>query len=141
MTGLIDRARIYPRGDWRKTWLIRSERIKREGSGYFNWDISALAATASEHIEIASEFPRAKKYEPLDWCEVVNNDTVDITITLNNNDTLIVPGKTIRTIDNAAIWEATITNQDAAVAVTLGLIQVTFRRQALTIDEWARRGA
>jgi len=136
---MINRALIIPRHE--KTWLTRQERIKREGSEYFTWPVPAVAASGIGSIEIAHQFPRAKKYEPLDWIEIVNNDTVDVRLIINNDMTLPVLAGTIRTVDNAALWTIGIENLSATTAVTLLRIIVSLRRQPLTIDQWARRGA
>lgn len=136
----IDQARLIPRRDWRKTWLIRQERIKKEGSEYFSYIVPVTIAGAISYIEIANQFPRAKKYEPLDWIEVVNNDAMALTLIINGNTHLPVPAGTIRTVDNSALWEIGIRN-DGAINTTLNLILLTLRRQPVTIDDWARRGA
>jgi len=101
----------------------------------------ATAAAGIATIEIAHQFPMAKKYEPLDWLEVCNNDAVDLTLIINGNTMLPVPSGTIRTVDNYALWQIGIRNDDAAVATTLNAVIVSLRRQPMTIDEWARRGA
>ncbi|MBU0598695.1 MAG: hypothetical protein KKD44_26160 [Proteobacteria bacterium] len=138
---MIERSRIIPRADWRKTWLIRQERIKKEGSEYFSWIVPVTAAAARVTIEIAKQFPRAGKYMPLDFVEVSNNDDVDLTLTINGAETLPVPSGTIRSLDNAALWQIGITNNDAVTSTVLNRVTVTLRRQPMTIDKWAQRGA
>ena len=125
--------------DYRKIWLTREERIKKEGSEYFSWEVPATAAAAMSTIEIARQFPAAKKYEPLDWVEVSNNDTVDLTLIINGAETLPVLTGTIRTVEGKALWQIGIRNDDAAAASTLHKIKVSLRRQPLTIDRWAQR--
>jgi len=140
---MIERARfLTPRADWRRTWLVRQERIKKDGSEYFTWATPATAPAAISSIEIASQFPRAKKYEPLDFIEVVNMETViNLTLIINSEMQLPVPAGTIRTVDNAGIWSIGIRNNHAANTTTLNSVMVSLRRQPMTIDQWARRGA
>lgn len=118
---------------------IREERIKREGSPYYTWQVPATAAGANSVIYVPSQFPESKKYHPLDWLEIVNNETTnDLTLTINGNDSFKVPAKTIRTLDNFALLHIAVTN-DGAVVTTLGNIIVTLQRQPLTMDKWIRR--
>lgn len=139
--GLIDRANIYSKPSWRRTMLTRQDRVKKEGSEYFTWNTPATAFGAITTIEVAHQFPRSKKYEPLDWIEVCNNDAVDLTLIINAETFLPVPAGTIRTVDNHALWQVGIRNDDTAAASTLNRIIVSLRRQPVTIDDWARRGA
>lgn len=124
----------------RDSYLIRQERIKREGSPYYTWTVPATAAAATAVIYVPDEFPASKKYEPLDWLEIVNNETVnDLSIRIGN-DTFLVPAGSIRTITNKPCRDVAVTN-NGAVVTTLGKVIVTVRKQPLTIDRWAQRNA
>ena len=83
----------------------------------------------------------AKKYEPLDFCEVQNNGLVDLTLIINGNMTLPVPAGTIRKVVNSALWQVGIRNDHAADSTVLNKVIVTLRREPWTIDQWARRNA
>ena len=117
--------------------FTRQERVKREGSEYFTWE-PAPAATATAAIETGTQFPRARKYQPLDFIEVCNNDVVDLTLTINGNITLPVPAGVIRKVVNQTLWQVGITNDDAATNATAGAIVVSMRREPMTIDDYAR---
>lgn len=134
MPTLQDLANVFlPKG----TYLVREERIKREGSPYYSWRVPVTATTASVEIHVPDQFPDSRKYSPLDFIEVVNNENAnDLTLTLNGNTTFLVPARTIRTISRKAIHNVRITN-DGGVNTTLGAIIVTLRRQPMTIDKWA----
>ena len=139
---LIQTARIIPKSDLRKTWQVRLDRIKKEGSEYFSWNYPATAAGVTAQIEIANEFPRSRKYQPLDFIEVVNNESsIDLMLIINGVDQLIVPASTIRSVDNTALWQIGLTNLHASSTTTLNNVRVSLRRQPVTIDDWARRGA
>lgn len=119
-------------------YQVRQERIKREGSPYYSWAVPATAAAASSNIHVPTQFPAARKYEPLDWLEIVNNEAVNnLNLTINGQDTFPVPAGTIRTIDGKALWTLLVTN-NGAVITTLNNIIVTLRRQPMTIDKWTR---
>lgn len=129
-------------GDFRRprdTYTVRQERIKREGSRYYVWEVPATAAAASAVIYVPSQFPDSRKYEPLDWLEIVNNEAAnDLTVTINGRDSFKCPAGTIRTISNTALLHIQVTNDGAAIT-TLHDIVLTMRREPLTIDQWARR--
>jgi len=135
---LISKARIFQRKESNRTWYTRQDKIKRDGSEYFTWQVPSTAAAATSQIEIKNQFPRAGKYMPLDYMEIANNDTVNLTLTINGAETLPVPAGTIRKVENKALWQIAVTNNDAAAASTLNLITVSLRRLPVTIDDWAR---
>jgi len=120
-------------------FTVRQERIKREGSPYYTWKVPVTAASATSVMNPESQFPEARKYFPLDWLEIANNDAVDLTLVINSAESIPVPAGTIRTIDNLAVRFMAVTNDDPAAPSTLGKIIVTLQRQPLTIDKWARR--
>jgi hypothetical protein len=123
----------------RNTYLVRQERIKREGSPYYTWTVPVTATTATSSIHMQTQFPQARKYEPLDWLEIVNNEAVNnLTLTINQGDTFPSPAGTIRTIEGKALWSLAVKN-NGGVNTTLGNIIVTIRRQPMTIDKWAGR--
>ena len=62
---------IYSGQDWRSTWFTRQDWIKKEGSEYFSWIVPVTIAGAQSSIEIGQQFPRARKYLPLDFIEVM----------------------------------------------------------------------
>jgi len=136
MGNLFDLARIERR---KGTYTVRQERIKREGSQYYTWQFPVTAAGATSVIYVPDQFPDSKKYQPLDWLEIVNNEpTNDLTLVINNNDSFKVPAKTIRRIDNIALWHLAVTN-DGGANTTLGAIIITLQKQPLTIDQWVRK--
>lgn len=133
---LSELANIFPVN--RDLVIIRKERVKREGSPYFTYTMDALAAGASVSFDLERTFPGAKKYEPLDWLQFVNNEANnDLLLTINGNMTLPIPAGTIQTIKNQAFWHVKITNQ-GGVITTLNKVVLTFQRQPLTADDLAR---
>ena len=123
----------------RDIYTVRQERIKREGSPYYSWTVPVTATTATAVINVQQQFPDSRKYEPLDFLEVSNNEAAnDLTLTINGTQPFPVPAGTIRTIEGKALWHIALTN-NGGVNTTLGKIIVTLRRQPYTIDKWARR--
>lgn len=119
-------------------WFVRQERIKREGSPYYTWTVPVTVAGARSAINIEQQFPQAKKYEPLDWLEIINNDTVVVTLILDSADTLRIINGTIRISTEKAFRHLAIRNEDAVTSTTLDKIIVTLRREPLTSDKWVR---
>jgi hypothetical protein len=136
---MFNQDRLAQISNWKNTFVSRQDRIKREGSEYFIWLVPATAAAAISQINVGQDYPRAKKWEPLDFIEVCNNDVVNISLIINNDIVLPVPNGTIRTVKNQAMWQIGIRNDDAAVASTLNSIVVNLRRLPITVDDWARR--
>ncbi|MBA7627922.1 hypothetical protein ES703_35391 [subsurface metagenome] len=119
--------------------VSRMERIKREGSKYYVHPGGVIAAGADEAIHVPTQFPDSRKYEPLDWLEIVNNETsIDIIVTINGGDAFIVPAKSIRQINNTALWHINIHNNHGVNATTAGLIRLTLQKEPLTMDKWIR---
>lgn len=119
-----------------RSYNVRQERIKREGSPYYHWDVGALAAGVPAIITVSTAYPESKKYEPLDWLELVNNSAENITLTINGTDTFFCVAGTIRTLDGVPLHQISILSDNNVAG---GLIVGTLQRQPLTIDKWARR--
>ena len=98
-----------------------------------------MAAAACVVIVPREYWAASRKYEPLDWAEIVNNDVVDVLACWNGNNTIIVLAGTIRYIEGGPIHQLRITNNDGAVSTTADKIRITMRREPFTIDKWARR--
>ena len=119
--------------------VSRLERIKREGSPNYLYALPVTAAAAVVTLNIQQQFPESRKYEPLDSIEIVNNEPANaLTITINGLDAYYCPAGTIRHIHGRgiALWQVAITNNGAG-ATTLGLVQLTLKKEAMTIDKWA----
>lgn len=117
----------------------RLERIKREGSPYYPYNLPITAAGAVQQIHIPTLFPESRKYQPLDYVEIVNNGpATPITVLINKEDTFYCPPGTQRTIHGKgiALWELLITNNGVGATV-LGLIRFSFKKEAMTINKWA----
>lgn len=119
--------------------LDRIDRIKREGSPRYVWQVPVTAAAARAVIEVNNHFPASRKYAPLDSLEIVNNEAAnDLTLTINGGNTYYCPAGTIRTVRGrgVALWHIAVTN-NGAVNSTLGSIMVSLQKEPYTIDKWA----
>lgn len=119
--------------------ISRMERIKREGSQPYVYNAGVIAAGADEAMTPANSFPDSRKYQPLDWLEICNNETsIDIIVTINGGDAWIVPAKVIRKVYNTALWHINIHNNHGANATTAGRVRLTLQKEPLTMDKWIR---
>lgn len=122
--------------------ISRSERIKREGSPWYPYQLPVTAPGAAVTLHIPDLFPDSRKYQPLDFVEIVNNGAATpITVVINGpaGDTHYIPAGVIRTIrgGGVALWQVEITNNGVGATV-LGLIRFNFKKEAMTIDRWAQ---
>jgi hypothetical protein len=129
---------IRSRQDLKIPALAREQRIKQQGSPDYNWTPALIAASALIDIEVARQFPDAKKYEPLDTLELTNNDVVDITLTVNGNETYYLPAGVIKKRKDKPVWFIRLTNNSAAVATTAGKIVCLLSRSAMSEDKQVR---
>ena len=119
--------------------VSRIERIKREGSPAYVWNVPATGAGLFSTIGIRETYPQSRKYEPLDSIEIVNNEaTNNLQVNINGAAvTFLIPARTIRTIERQPIWNITITNL-GGIITTLGNIICTMQRAPLTTDRLMR---
>lgn len=118
----------------------RAERLFTEGSQPFHYDVPVIAAGGTVDFTIFSQFPLARKYEPLNRAIVINQDVVAIGITINGTLWIVPPG-TIRELtkeETPAIWHILITNLDSATATTADKIDIEFSKAPATADDVAR---
>lgn len=119
---------------------IRDEKIKQTGSPFYPVSAGAIAAgdVLNYSIGESPELAGANKYAPLDWIEIVNNDSVNVEVWVGIGKFIVVAG-TIRTIDNNWYNQFSVHNLDATSATTADKIRITCRREPLTWDKLARR--
>ena len=128
-----------------KMQLNRLQRVMREGSPKYHYDVPVIAADyAYVEFDMQTQFPRSRKYEPLDSCLVINNDAVAIGINFNGHggDLYLIPAGTIRRISREempAIWHVRITNHSGINATVAHAIDIEFWRSPEDADSMARR--
>jgi len=133
--GLFDMANISRR---KGVVVSRLERIKREGSPDYHYNLGVIAAAAIDHIYLPTQFPLSRKYQPLDSMEIVNNSAANpIEVVVNGHDGYYCPAGTIRTVHGKgiALWSLDIENLGAGATVA-DEIRFTFKKEALTMDKW-----
>ena len=117
----------------------RDERMFTEGSPIYSYELPALAAaTWTGTLRVWNQWLDARKYEPLDYIEVTNNDSVDLLLQMDTGDPLPIPAGTVRGRIDKPFRSFTIRNEDAATATTQGKVYVVVQRRPTSIDRWAR---
>lgn len=108
---------------------VRVARIKKEGSEPFVWNVPATAAGAYSYIKISDQFPRARKYEPLDFIEIINNENTNgIIVYINGRqEQYVMPAKTMRAVDGLHVYSVEVYNEGAAIT-TLNNIRITVQK-------------
>jgi len=122
--------------------LERQNRTNKYGSPVYALKVAALAAATARDYAIATTWPAALKYSinggGLDWLEIVNNDTVDLLLTVNGTggNTYYIPASTTRTVkDPFTLFR--LENLDAATATTLGLVRIRAQKRPIDADDAA----
>ena len=119
---------------------VRQKRILKEGSEFFTIKLPAINAGdfAIYDIDTSTELAAARKYKPLDFIEITNNDTIDVQVMLNFQDSFVVPKSVIKTITERPIYSIKVLNIGAS-ATTVDKIVLTLQRMALTTDQYVRK--
>jgi len=120
--------------------IVRQQRVLQHGSEYFTIKPAAIAAGdfIVYDIDTSAELEKARKYKPLDFVEITNNDTVDIELTLNFQDTFLVPKGVIKTISERPFYSLKIKNIGSA-ETTVDKIVLTLQRMPITTDQYIRK--
>lgn len=119
----------------------RFARVDKEGSPYFDIYPDAIAAGIIQgfDFELNDTLKPALKYLPLDFIQVINNDSVAIELRLHSTQKHYIPSGTIYTVTDENYHSFSIKNLDASSSTTAGKIQVICQRLALTEDKLVRR--
>jgi len=118
--------------------LDRQNRTNKYGSPVYALNMAQLNAATVRDYAVRTTWPAAQKYAPLDWFELVNNDVVDLLLTIDGpgGDSYYIPASTTRTV-KSAFGLFRIENLDAAVNSTLGLVRIRAQRRAIDADDAA----
>jgi len=129
---MLERLLGHPRS-------ARQQLVDREGSPPYTWNFPATGPGASASIYADTQFPASRKYSPLDCLEVVNNETsIDLLLTINGNETYVVPAATIRQVRDTPMRHITLSNRSGVHTTTLYKVVVTVLREPWTADKEAR---
>lgn len=119
---------------------VRQQKVLQYGSEYFTIKPGAISASDFNIYDIdnSAELVNARKYKPLDFVEITNNDSVDIEVTLDFQDTFLIPKGVIKTISERSFYSLKVKNIGSA-ATTEGKIVLTLQRMPITTDQYIRK--
>ena len=115
----------------------RAAMVRRYGSPEFLHVFGALGTGVSEYVEIATTFPRAQKYAPLNNMVLTNNSTQFVDLLINGAVIFRVPAGVITSLDDTAIWTFEVDNTDSGT-VNAGEIRANLSIPPMGADEAAR---
>tara|TARA_Y100000310_G_C20163360_1_gene570236 strand:+ start:115 stop:495 length:381 start_codon:yes stop_codon:yes gene_type:complete len=118
----------------------RQRTVDRDGSPNFRHTFGAIAAGGgAEVVEMQTDFPRSRRYEPLTSLLITNNSAADLDLEINGLDFVFIPAGVIMPINDQAIWSFRLTNNDAVEAAA-GAVRANVSTPPLGADKAARRG-
>jgi len=122
------------------TTTIRDMRIRFSGSPYYQIKPGVITAGAfSDYTyDSSSELVDAKKYAPLDYIEITNNDVVEIEIQINQKDKFYVAPSSIKRISNHPIHHIRVRNLHASTSTTADKIVLLLQKEPYTTDKFVR---
>jgi len=119
---------------------LRAQRMAlvwRDGSPMYQHTFGAIAAAASEYVEMQTTFPASRAYEPLNNLVVTNVSGENLEIQINGQDYAMIPAGVIWSVTDQAIWSFRLTNI-SATNVVAGEIRANISRPPLGANELAR---
>jgi hypothetical protein len=120
--------------------FVRQQRVLQNGSEYFTIKLPSIAMGdfAIYDIDTSAELSAAKKYKPLDFIQITNNDVADIEVSLNFQDTFLVPKGVIKTISERPFYAIKIKNVGSS-DTTADKVVLTLQRMPITTDQYIRQ--
>ena len=115
----------------------RAAMVRRYGSPEYLHVFGELTTGASEYVEIATTFPAAQKYAPLNNLVLTNNSNQFVTLFVNGAALFRVPGGVITSVSDTAVWSFRVVNSDTGTAAA-GEIRANLSIPPMGADEAAR---
>jgi len=125
--------------DFVTTQQRRERVVDLYGAPNIRHTFGAIAATANEYVDMQTDFPLSRRYEPMMSLVITNNSLADLDLAINGNDFALVPAGVITKVTDQAVWSFRLTNNDS-VAAAAGTVRANVSTPPLGADELARRG-
>ena len=119
---------------------VRQQRVLQNGSEYFTIKLGVVTAGdfVIYDIDTSTELAAARKYKPLDFIEITNNDAVDVELSLDFQDTFLVPKGVIKTISDRSFHSIKVKNI-SGTDTTADKIRLMLQRMPITTDQYIRK--
>ena len=115
----------------------RALRGLRDGSPNFFMNLGAIAAGAFQYVLVESQFPKARKYQPMMSIIITNNSGENVDLQINGQDYAALPAGVIWADTESPVWSFKITNNDAT-NVLAGEISVNLSSPPMSQSEYTR---
>ena len=125
----------------RKHPSLRWERVDREGSQFFRYEVEPIPPTATLALEYDDIHPHMKRYFPVDFVHIINNSAVDILLTISPAQDFTIPSGSIISLSDRPITQIRLKNLDTAIGTLEGEVTLLFQRLPLSEDRVIRREA
>lgn len=118
---------------------IREKRILKAGSPAYQKRLPDIAAGAFVSYMVSDIAKDAQKYLPLDWIELTNLSTVDVSLRLDDGDTFLIPHGVIKAIEDKPYRRVRIKNEDATSTTGAEKVILQLQKLPITVDTYIRR--
>ena len=125
--------------------ILREERILKSGSPTYTITLPSVSASAIKDYDLAeddslpSTAQGVKKYLPIDYVEITNDDVVNVSLIWNQVNSIYVPKGVIKEVKGINIWRLSVKNEDSSTATVANAIRLVLKRQAITVDTYLRK--
>jgi hypothetical protein len=115
----------------------RALTVLRDGSPNFFMNLGAIAAGAFQYVLIEDQFPKARKYQPLNSITITNNSGENVDLQINAQNYAALPAGVIWADTNSPVWSFKISNNDST-NVLAGEISVNLSSPPMSQSEYTR---
>jgi len=115
----------------------RALTVLRDGSPNFFMNMGAIAAGAFQYVLIENQFPKARKYQPLNMITITNNAGENVDLQINGQDYAAVPAGVIWADTESPVWSFKISNNDST-NVLAGEISINLSSPPMSQSEYTR---
>ena len=115
----------------------RALTVLRDGSPNFFMNLGAIAAGAFQYVLVESQFPKARKYQPMMSITITNNSGENVDLQVNGQNYAALPSGVIWADTESPVWSFKISNNDST-NVLAGEISVNLSSPPMSQSEYTR---
>ena len=115
----------------------RAKTVERDGSPVFLYSFGALAVSGGrEYVELRTDIPSSRKYEPLDVIDITNTSGAALTLEINGSQFGLIAPNFFFSLTEQSLWSVALVNNTTS-PVTAGSVTARMQRAARTMDNVA----
>jgi hypothetical protein len=100
-------------------------------------NLGAIAAGAFQYVLVESQFPKARKYQPMMSITITNNSGENVDLQVNGQNYAALPAGVIWADTESPVWSFKISNNDST-NVLAGEISVNLSSPPMSQSEYTR---